>query len=117
MLEMLSPCFTIDEDTIKEDQNEVSQVGPELFIHQCVKCGGRISEAKGHDKKLIVSIMCAESHFRDLILMKPNWVIPRMKIQLGEKMSTMNLIKKIINKRNGKLILDCDVINFSKVNA
>ena len=28
MLEMLSPGFTIDEDIIKEDQNEVSQVGP-----------------------------------------------------------------------------------------
>ena len=34
MLEMLSLGFTIDEDIIKEDQNEVSQVGLKYFIHQ-----------------------------------------------------------------------------------
>ena len=46
MLEMLNPCFTIDEDIIKEDQNEVSQVGPKYFIHQFLECGRRIHEAK-----------------------------------------------------------------------
>ena len=49
--------------------------------------------------------------------MDPNLVIPRMKIQLGEKMSTMELIKKLINNMNWKLILDCDVIKCSKFNA
>ena len=33
MLEMLNLGFTMDEDIIKEDQNEVSQVGFEYFIH------------------------------------------------------------------------------------
>ena len=59
MMEMLSPCFIIDEDIIKEDQNEVSQVGPEYFIHQCLECRRSIREAKGHDQKLIVEPMCA----------------------------------------------------------
>ena len=46
--------------------------------------------------------------------MNLNLVIPRTKIQLGEKMSTMELIQKLINKKNWKLTLDCDVIKFSK---
>ena len=56
--------------------------------------------------------MCVESYFRDIILMKPNLVIPRTTIQLGEKMSTMKLVKN----RIWKLILDFDVIKCSKVN-
>ena len=113
MLEMLNPCFTIDTDIIKEYQNEVSQVGPEYFIHQFLECGRIIHEAKGHDQKFIVAIMCAESCFRDVILMNLNLVIPRAKIQLGEKLSTM----KLINNRNWKLILDGEVIKCSKFNV
>ena len=117
MLEMLNPCFTIDKDIIKEDQNEVSQVGTKYFIHQCLECGRRISEAKGNDKKIIVSITCAKICFRDIILINPNLVIPRKEIQLGEKMNTMKLIKKLINNMNWKLLLDCDVIKCSKVDV
>ena len=113
MLEMLNPGFTIDEDIIKEDQNEVSQVGTEYFIHQFLECGRSIHEAKWNDQKFRVAIMCVERCFRDIILMNLNLVIPRTKIQLGEKMSTMELI----NNRNGKLILDCDVIKCLKLVA
>ena len=113
MLEMLSSGFTIDEDIIKEDQNEVSQVGSEYLIHQFLERGRGICEAKWHDQKFIMAIMCAESCFRDIIHMDPNLVIPRMKIQLGEKMSTM----KPINNRNWKLVLDCDVIKCLKLNV
>ena len=112
-MDMLNPCFTIDEDIIKEDHNEVPQVGMEYFIHRCLECVRIIIEAKEHEKKLIVAIMCVEIHFRDIILMNPNLVIPRKKIQIGEKMSTM----KLINNRNWKLILDSDVIKCSKFNA
>ena len=83
MLEMLSPGFTIDEYIIKEDQNEVSQVGPKYFIHQFLERGRGICEAKWHDQKFIMAIMCAESCFRDIIRMDPNLVIPRTNIQLG----------------------------------
>ena len=61
----------------------------------------------------MVSIMCVESCIMDIILMNLNLVIPKMKIQLGEKMSTM----KLINNRNWKLIRDCDVIKCSKFNV
>ena len=117
MLEMLSPGFTIDEDIIKEDHNEVSQVGLKYFIHQCLERGRSICEAKWHDQKFIMAIMCAKILFRDIIRMDPNLVIHRTKIQLGEKMSTMELIQKLINNGNWKLILDYDVIKCSKVVA
>ena len=117
MLKMFSPCFTIDEDIIKEEQNEFLQVALEYFIQQYLECGRRIHEAKWHDQKIIVVIMYVKSYFRDIILMNPNLVIPKMKIHLGEKMSTMKLIKKLINNKNWKLILDCDVINCLKFDA
>ena len=97
MMEMLSPGFTIDEDIIKEDQNEFSKVGPKYFIHQCLKCGRSISEAKGHDQKFIVTIIFVECYFMDILLMNLNVMIPKMKIQLGEKISSMKLIKDLIN--------------------
>ena len=59
-----------------------------------------ISEAKGYDQKIIVAIMCVKIYFTDIILMNPNSVIPTTKIQLGEKMSTMKLIKNFINNKN-----------------
>ena len=114
---MLSPGFTIDENIIKEDQNEVLQVGSKYFIHQFLEHGRGICEAKWHEHKFIVAIMCAERCFRDIILTNPNLVIPRTKIQLGEKMSTMELIQKFINNENWKLILHCDVIKCLKVDA
>ena len=61
--------------------------------------------------------MCAKSCFRDIIRMDPNLVIPKTKIQLGEKMSNMELIQKLINNGNWKIILDCDVTKCSKVDA
>ena len=117
MLELLSPYFTINENIIKEYQNEFSQVGPKYFIHQCLECGRGICEAKWHDQKFIVAIMCVESCFRDIILMNPNLVISKTNIQLEEKISTMELIQKLINNRNWKLILDCYVIKCSKVDV
>ena len=72
---------------------------------------------KWKDQKFIVTIMCVKRCFRDIILMNPNLVILGMKIQLGEKMSIMNLIKKLTINRNWKLILDYDVIKCSKFNA
>ena len=89
------------------------QVGTKYFIHQCLECGRIIREAKWHDQKFIVAIMCAERCFRDIILMNLNLVIPRTKIHVGEKMSTM----KLINNKNWKLILDYDVIKCPKFNA
>ena len=85
MLEMLSPGFTIDEDIIKEDQNEFSQVGPKYFIHQCLEHGRGICESKWHDQKFIMAIVFVEICSMDIICMDPNLVIPRTKIQLGEK--------------------------------
>ena len=96
MLDMLNPCFTVDEDIIKEDQNGVSQVGPKYFIHECLECGRGICESKWQDQKFIMAIMCVESCFRDIICMDQNLVIPKTKVQLGEKISTMNLIKNFI---------------------
>ena len=61
--------------------------------------------------------MCAESHFKDIILMNTNLVIPKMKIQLEEKMNTMKLIKNIINNRNRNIILDFYVIKCLKFNV
>ena len=117
ILEMLNLGFTIYEDIIKEDHNEVSQVGLKYFIHQCLERGRGICEAKWHDQKFIMAIMCVERCFRDIIRVNPNLVIPRMKIQLGEKMSTVELIQKLINNGNWKLIFDGDVIKSSKVDA
>ena len=71
---------------------------------------GAFCDAKWHDQKFIMAIMCAEIGCTDIIRMDPNLVIPRTKIQLGEKMSTMDLIQKLINNRNWKCILNFDVI-------
>ena len=109
MLEMLNPCFTIDENIIKEDQHEVLQVGTKYFIHQCLEHGRGICESKWHDQKFIMAIVFVEICSMDIICMDPNLVIP--------KMSTMELIQNLINNGNCKLILDCDMIKCSKIDG
>ena len=47
---MLSLGFTIDEDIIKEDQNEVLQVGLKYFIHNAWNVEGAFVRPNGMTK-------------------------------------------------------------------
>ena len=50
MLDMLNPCFTIDEDIIREDHNKVPQKGRNILFINAWNVEGALVKPKGMTK-------------------------------------------------------------------
>jgi hypothetical protein len=85
MLKMAFPYFTINKDIINKDKDKRAKIGASNFIHETLESRGSIAESKGHDQKLIMSIMCVESGFRNASLFHMDLVVARSKIQFSEE--------------------------------
>jgi hypothetical protein len=85
------------------------------MIHEALEGGGGIKKAKGHDQKLIVTIMSLKGSLGYVIFFHTYLVVARMQIKFSEVLSTTQLIKEIINDRNGELVLDGEIIKGTKV--
>ena len=51
MSKMVYPCFSIDEDIIKENYDKMVEKRTKYMIHEALEGGGGITQAKGHDQK------------------------------------------------------------------
>jgi hypothetical protein len=49
----------VDEDVVKEDKHEAPEERPEHLIHQSLKGGRRVRQAKGNDQELEVAVVGA----------------------------------------------------------
>ena len=65
----------IDQNVIKKNQSKIPQIGPEDFIHQTLKSGRGIGEAKWHDSKFIVPQMSSKSCFFYIPFFQPDLVV------------------------------------------
>lgn len=63
MIIVVSHRIVVDQNVIEEDQNALPKVYPEHVIHETLKYGKGIDEAKWHDQKFIVTIMGPKSNF------------------------------------------------------
>ena len=61
--------------SIKKKQDKPSQIRSEQVIHSSLEGGWRVDEAEGYYQKFIVSRMCAESSFVDVVGCHPDLVI------------------------------------------
>jgi hypothetical protein len=68
MLKVLLPSFAIDQQVIKEDQEELPQFLVEQMIHAILEGGWCISQPKRHYQELIESIVTSESNLGDILL-------------------------------------------------
>jgi hypothetical protein len=86
------------------------QKGFKYFVHETLEGGRCIAKAKGHHQELIMAFMSVKKSFRNIHFFHVNLVIAQAKIEFGEELSTLEFIQKVINDWNGKLILDCQIV-------
>ena len=78
----------------------------EDMIHEALEGGGGITQAKGHDPKLIVALMSSKGHIRNVFLLHTYLVIARAKIKFIKELGATQCIQEVINDRNGKFVFD-----------
>ena len=80
--------------------------GVEDMVHEALEGGGGVTQAKGHDQKLIVALMSAKGRLGNVSLFHAYLVIARSKIKFGKELSATQFIQRVINERNGKFVFD-----------
>jgi hypothetical protein len=64
----------------------------EDMIHEALEGGGGITQAKGHEQKLIVVLMSSKGSLGDICLFHMYLVVAKMKIQFSEELGTTQFI-------------------------
>jgi hypothetical protein len=77
----------------------------------------RVGQPERHDEIFEMTTESAKCYLVNVLGPRPNLMVPRPKIQLGEDVCTMKFIKKVLNDRNGKLIFDSLRIEFAEINT
>jgi hypothetical protein len=67
------------------------------MIHETLESGGSITQAKGHDQELIVTLMSWKYSLRNVFLLHMYLVVARMEIKFSKVLSTTQFIQDIIN--------------------
>jgi hypothetical protein len=80
MSKMVCPGFSIDEDIIKENYDKMAEKRTKDMIHEDLEGGGGITQAKGHDQKLIVALMSSKGNLGNICLFHTYLVVARTKI-------------------------------------
>ena len=63
MHEVLFPCFAVDQDIVKEDQDKLPKTGSKCGIHGVLEGTRCSSEAEGHNPKFKLTKVCLEGSF------------------------------------------------------
>ena len=79
------------------------------IIHQSLKCGKSVGEAKGHEKELKMPMVRSKCRFL-YIWHYTNLVIPESQVYLREKFGSMQFIQELINNLNWEFIFDCELV-------
>jgi hypothetical protein len=77
MSKMVCLGLAIDEDIIKENKDKMAEKRMEDIIHEALEGGGGITQAKGHDQKLIVALMSSKGSLGNVCLFHTYLVVAR----------------------------------------
>jgi hypothetical protein len=75
-----------------------------------LESGGSITQAKGHDQKIIVALMSSKGSLRNVFLFHTDLVVARMKIKFSKELGATQLIQEVINDRNGKFFFNGEFV-------
>jgi hypothetical protein len=64
----------------------------EDMVHEALEGGGGVTQAKGHDQKLIVALMSVKGCLGNVGLFHTYLVIDRVKIKFGKELGVTQLI-------------------------
>jgi hypothetical protein len=76
----------------------------EDMIHEALEGGEGITQAKGHDQKIIVVLMTSKGSLGNVCLFHTYFVVARTKIKFSKKLGITQFIEEVINDRNGKFV-------------
>jgi hypothetical protein len=68
----------------------------EDMIHEALEGGGGITQAKGHDQKLIVACMNSKGSLGNICLFHMYLVVARTKIHFSEELGATQFIQEVI---------------------
>jgi hypothetical protein len=69
------PSAVVNEDVIKENQNKLSKIGLQEFIHETLEGRWGIAKAKRHYQEFIIPFMSSESSLGNVCFIHLNLVI------------------------------------------
>jgi hypothetical protein len=87
----------------------------EDMIHVALEGGGGITQAKGHDQKLIVSLMSYKGSLINVFLFHTDLVVARTKIKFSKELGATQFIQEVINDRNEKMVFNGEFVEGTKV--
>jgi hypothetical protein len=87
----------------------------EDMIHKDLEGGGGITQAKGHDQKLIVALMSSKGSLGNVCLFHMYLVVDRTKIKFSKELGATQFIQELINDRNGKFVFDGKFVEGTEV--
>jgi hypothetical protein len=67
--------------------------GAKDMIHEALEGGGGITQAKGHDQKLIVALMSSKGSFRNVCVFHMDLVVDRMMTKFSKEPGTAQFIQ------------------------
>jgi hypothetical protein len=76
------------------------------MIHEALESGGRTTQAKGHEQKLITTLMSSKCSLRNVILIHMYLVVARTKIKFSKELGATQFIQEVTNERNGKFVFN-----------
>jgi hypothetical protein len=74
-----------------------------------------ITQAKGHEKKLIVALMSSKGSLGNVFHFHTYLVVAQTKIQFSEELGPTQFIQEVINDRNGEFVFDGKFVEGTKV--
>ena len=87
----------------------------EDMIHEALEGGGGITQAKGHDQKIIVTLMSSKGNLGNVFLFHTYLVVARMKVNFSKVLSPSEFSQKVMYDRNEKCVLDSKFVEDMKI--
>lgn len=87
------------------------------FVHQSLKCGWSICESKWHHQVLKMANVSAKSCLMNACRIHSDLMVARPKVNFREVTSSLQFIQQILNYCNRVLVLNCDCIQLTIINA
>jgi hypothetical protein len=89
--------------------------GTKDMIHQALEDGRGITQAKGHDQKLIVTLMISKGRLGNVCIFHTYLVIARVKIKFSKELGATQFIQEVINDRDGKFVFNDQFVEGTEV--
>jgi hypothetical protein len=85
------------------------------MIHEALECGGGITQAKGHDQKLIVAFMSYKGSLGNVCLFHTYLVVAQTNIKFSKELGATQFIQEVINDMNGKFVFNGKFVEGTEV--